>query len=82
MSESLAHHVTLGDRGRFVIPSQVRERHGWDQGTPLVSVDTDSGLLVMSAKVALELLRSKLSGRDLVADLLDDRRAEVRKESS
>ena len=77
MSTNVAHPMALGDRGRLVIPIDVRERHGWETGTPLVSIDTDAGLLVMSAKEGLAWLRSRLQGRDLVAELLAERAAEV-----
>jgi bifunctional DNA-binding transcriptional regulator/antitoxin component of YhaV-PrlF toxin-antitoxin module len=77
MSTNVAHPIALGDRGRLVIPIDVRERHGWETGTPLVSIDTDAGLLVMSAKEGLAWLRSRLQGRDLVAELLAERAAEV-----
>jgi bifunctional DNA-binding transcriptional regulator/antitoxin component of YhaV-PrlF toxin-antitoxin module len=77
MSTNVAHPISLGDRGRLVIPIDVRERHGWETGTPLVSIDTDAGLLVMSAKEGLAWLRSRIQGRDLVAELLAERVAEV-----
>ena len=79
---NLSHSVALGDRGRFVIPSEVRERHGWNTGESLIAVDTDAGLIVMSTDEALTWLRSRLEGRDLVAELLADRRAEVEREGS
>jgi bifunctional DNA-binding transcriptional regulator/antitoxin component of YhaV-PrlF toxin-antitoxin module len=82
MSESNSHNVVLGSHGSFVIPAQVRARHGWDQGISLVSLDTESGLLIMSVGDALELLRSRLSGRDLVAELFADRKSEVSRESA
>lgn len=82
MGANISHPVSLGDRGRFVIPSDVRERHGWDTGTALVAVDTDAGLIVMSTDEALAWLQSRLEGRDLVAELLTERRAEVEGESA
>jgi len=77
MTGNVSHPISLGDRGRFVIPSEVRERHGWNTGASLVAVDTDAGLIVMSTDDALAWLQSRLEGRDLVAELLADRRAEV-----
>ena len=82
MAGNLSHAVALGDRGCFVIPSDVRERHGWQTGTPLVALDTDAGLIVMSAEEALSWLQSRLEGRDLVAELLADRKAEVEREGA
>ena len=82
MAGNLSHAVALGDRGRFVIPSEVRERHGWNTGESLIAVDTDAGLIVMSTDEALAWLQSRLEGRDLVAELLADRRAEVEREGA
>ena len=80
MSDAITHPITIGDRGRFVVPAEVRERHGWEPGTALVARDTDSGLLVMSADEGLRWLRARLEGRDLVAELLEDRRADVERD--
>lgn len=81
LSNPIPHHVSLGDRGRFVIPAEVRQRHGWDKGSSLVSIDTEEGFLVMSAERALELIRESFQGRDPVAELLAERRAEVDRSS-
>jgi bifunctional DNA-binding transcriptional regulator/antitoxin component of YhaV-PrlF toxin-antitoxin module len=77
MAPPTAHSLALGDRGRFVIPLEVRTRHGWEQGTELIAVDTDAGVLVMSAEEGLAWLRTRFASRDLVAELLAERRAEV-----
>ena len=77
LSNQVAHPVALGDRGSFVIPAEVRLRHGWDKGSPLVSIDTEEGFLVMSADRALDLIRESFKGRDPVAELLADRKDEV-----
>ena len=76
-----AHAISLGDLGRLVIPIEVRDRHGWEAGTPLVAIDTDAGVLVMSADEGLAWLRGRVDGRDLVAELLDERRAEVTRDA-
>jgi AbrB family looped-hinge helix DNA binding protein len=77
MGPAATHPVTIGDRGRLVVPQQVRERHGWEAGTALVAIDTNAGMLVMSVDEGLAWLRHRLQGRDLVAELLEERRAEV-----
>lgn len=81
MGDSTTHAITVGDRGRFVLPHEVRDRHGWEQGTPLVALDTDEGLLVMSVDESLRWLRERISGRDLVTELLEERHAEIERES-
>lgn len=45
-------------------------------------MDTDAGLIVMSTDEALAWLQSRLEGRDLVTELLADRRAEVEREGA
>lgn len=82
MSVNVAHPVAMGDRGRFVVPAAVREHHGWQSGDSLIAIDTDAGMLIMSPEEGLRWLRSRFEGRDLVAELLAERRAEVEHELS
>lgn len=82
MTGITSHALTVGDRGRFVLPAEVRERHGWGPGTALVAIDTDTGLLVMSVDEGLAWMRQRLEGRDVVGELLADRRAEVERETA
>jgi AbrB family looped-hinge helix DNA binding protein len=65
----------MGDRGRIVIPADIRERRSWHTGTPLVVVETPSGVLLADRADLEDLLRRQLAGRDLVTELLDERRA-------
>ena len=67
--------VTMGDRGRLVVPAPLRTAAGLNDGTPLVLVGTPGGVLVMTREQALAHLRGQLAGHDLVADLLTERRA-------
>ncbi len=64
----------MGDRGRLVIPAQVREHAGLSAGVPLILLETTSGLVVMTREQARALARSQLAGTDLVAALLTERR--------
>lgn len=68
------HVVTMGDRGRLVVPQELRERAGLEPGTALVLVETDGGLVMLTRSQAKERIRSDLAGTDLVAELLADRR--------
>ncbi len=66
--------LTMGDRGRLVIPSELRNRRGWAEGTALIAVDSPIGLLLTS-RLELELIvKSQLEGADLVKSLLQERR--------
>lgn len=70
--------VRVGDKGRTVVPADFRERHGWAEGTTLVAVEAGDGsgaLLLLSRDDALAQVREQLAGRDLVRELLEERRA-------
>lgn len=67
--------VTVGDRGRVVLPADLRERAGLAQGTVLALVETPDGIVMMTREQLREVVRRHLAGADLVAGLLADRRA-------
>jgi AbrB family looped-hinge helix DNA binding protein len=64
----------MGDRGRIVIPAEVRERAGLVEGTPLVLVETPEGIALLTRAQLLDRVRRELDGADLVTALLADRR--------
>ncbi len=64
----------MGDRGRLVIPAELRSRAGLTEGTPLVLLDTPSGVVMMSREQLKARVRSELAGLDLVGELLAERR--------
>lgn len=68
--------LVVGDRGRLVVPAEVRERFGLVPGTPLVLLDSSHGLVLMTREQLRERVRNDLAGLDLVGELLADRRAE------
>jgi AbrB family looped-hinge helix DNA binding protein len=67
--------VVMGDRGRLVIPAELRERMHLAAGTPLALVETPRGFLVMTRQELKRLVREDLAGMDLVEELLTERRA-------
>lgn len=69
------HTLSVGDRGRLVIPAEVRERAGLTEGTPLVMLDTPSGLVLLTRDQLRDRVRGELDGLDLVSELLEERRA-------
>lgn len=75
VSMSGTYKVVMGDRGRLVVPSELRERAGLVEGTTLVVLDTPSGIVLMTRRQLRERVRDELSGLDLVAELLAERRA-------
>jgi len=64
----------MGDRGRIVVPAEVRSRAGLLEGTPLVLLDTPSGLVLLTRAQLRARVRDELAGLDLVGELLADRR--------
>lgn len=58
-----------------MVPAELRERVGLNAGTVVVMVETTQGVLVMTREQLRDLVRSDLRGKDLVRELLNDRRA-------
>ncbi|PZQ89795.1 MAG: cell division protein MraZ [Leifsonia xyli] len=69
--------VVVGNKGRLVIPATIRARHAWNEGTTLLTIDTEDGVILMERTRALRLVREQLAGSNLVAELLDERRREA-----
>ena len=74
--------VTMGDRGRLVVPAELRERAGLVEGRRLVLLETSRGVLLLTQDQAKELVRADLEGQDLVGELLADRRREVESDTA
>jgi bifunctional DNA-binding transcriptional regulator/antitoxin component of YhaV-PrlF toxin-antitoxin module len=74
------HTAVMGDRGRLVVPAALREQAGWDQGTVLIMLETDTGVVLMTRDQLHEHVRRDLAGVDLVGELLAERRAAAAKE--
>lgn len=67
--------VTLGTRGRLVVPAPVRAHAGLTEGVPLLLLETPGALVLLTRAQALALVRSQLAGTGVVAGLLAERRA-------
>lgn len=67
----------MGDRGRLVIPAEVRDHAGLAEGTPVVLIETAGGLVLFTRVQLRDRVRADLAGLDLVGDLLAERRAEA-----
>lgn len=66
--------VTMGDRGRLVVPAELRERLGLQAGVPVLLVETPEGVVLTTRAQARALLREQLGETSLVRSLLRDRR--------
>ncbi len=67
--------VVLGDRGRLVIPVELRERLRVSAGDHLVLLDTPRGVVLATREQLKRLVREDLAGLDLVSELLAERRS-------
>ena len=74
------YRVTMGDRGRLVVPVELRERIGLREGTELTLIETPDGLVLLSRRQLRDRVRADLAGLDLVAELLAERSAESARE--
>lgn len=74
------HTVTVGDRGRLVVPAEVRDRLGLTEGTVLVLVEAPDGIVLLTREQLRVRVREELRGADLVTSLLEERRAAARLE--
>jgi len=70
----------MGDRGRLVIPAELRERASLVEGTPLIVVETASGLVLMTREQLRDRVRAELTGLDLIGELLAERRNQAANE--
>lgn len=76
------HTVVMGDRGRIVLPSEVRTRAGLAEGTPMVLVESSDGLVLLTRDQLKERVRRNLAGLELVEELLSARRREAADEDA
>ena len=66
--------VVVVDRGRIVVPAEIRARGEVSEGTPLVLLDTPAGIVLMTREQLRLRIPDELAGLDLVDELLRDRR--------
>ena len=86
MTHTETYTVRLGERGRLVLPAQLRRRAGLREGQELVLIYADG---VMRLATRGELARSGRGmfshagqGRDLISELIEERREEARREAA
>ena len=75
----------IGKGGRVVIPVAFRRALGLEEGSPVVAVLEEDGVRIMSPAHALDRARRIIrehvpAGRDLVQELIDERRDEAGRE--
>lgn len=76
--------VRVGRQGRIVIPVEIREELGLEEGERLTARVEENRLVLESRLAAFERLRHRFRegarGRDPVAELIAERREEARRE--
>jgi bifunctional DNA-binding transcriptional regulator/antitoxin component of YhaV-PrlF toxin-antitoxin module len=66
----------------MVVPAAVRERAGIAEGTVLVLLETDGGLVLLTRDQLRQRVRADFAGTDLVTELLAERRASAEAEDA
>jgi AbrB family looped-hinge helix DNA binding protein len=74
--------IVVGDRGRLVLPADIRERGGIGEGTELIVLETPDGLALLTREQLKRRVRSELAGPSLVADLIEERRTAANAEGA
>ena len=74
--------MRVGDRGRVVLPAELRERRNWSEGTTLIAVETDGGVILTRRDELEQLVRAQLTGVDLVTTLIEERRVAATSEDA
>ena len=72
--------IQVGNKGRIVVPAELRAQHGWSEGTTLVAVERPDGVLLMTLDEALRTARAQLEHADPVGELLTERRLAAQRE--
>ncbi|HLP23950.1 MAG TPA: AbrB/MazE/SpoVT family DNA-binding domain-containing protein [Microbacteriaceae bacterium] len=73
--------LRMGERGRLVIPRELRTHHRWVPGTPIVAIDSEVGVTLVEQSALRKIVAAQLSGRDLVQELIAERKEDARIES-
>ena len=68
--------LNVGERGRVVIPAEIRARHNWQQGTELIALETVHGVQLLPRGALLDALQGSMAGMGTVEEFLADRRRE------
>ncbi len=66
--------MRVGDRGRLVLPAGLRQRRNWTEGTTLVAIETEHGVVLTEQDELEKLVRDQLAGKDVVKELIEERR--------
>ncbi len=86
MAHAETYTVRLGERGRLVLPAELRRRAGLRQGQELVLIYAGGVVRLATRRELARSGRGMFShagrGRDLVSELIRERREEARREDA
>lgn len=74
------YRAVMGDRGRLVIPAELRKRAGFSPGTVLILAEIPNGVAMATRDQIKDQVRQDLAGPDLVGELLAERRRQSQAE--
>lgn len=74
--------VKMGDRGRLVVPAEMRDRLGLHAGRVLVFIESPTGVVLLTRDQLKDRVRSEMAGLNLVDELLEDRRRQAGNEDA
>jgi AbrB family looped-hinge helix DNA binding protein len=75
--------VTVGNKGRIVLPADLRQERGWSEGTILLLLETEGGVELLTRDELERQVLSQVDGTtDVVGELLAERRAEAARENA
>jgi AbrB family looped-hinge helix DNA binding protein len=72
----------MGDRGRLVVPAELRDRWQLHPGARLLLIETAGGIVLATREQVKRLVRSQLPGSSLAEELVSERRAEAAREAA
>ena len=72
--------ISVGNKGRIVVPASARNRHSWREDTELIVVDKPEGVLLMTREEALRAVRNQLGDSSPVDALTSERREQAARE--
>jgi bifunctional DNA-binding transcriptional regulator/antitoxin component of YhaV-PrlF toxin-antitoxin module len=81
------HSIRMGGQGRIVVPAALRAELGFDEGVQLIARIEDGELCIATFRANLERIRNLVrehvpADRDLVAELVAERRREAAQEDA
>jgi len=69
------HFFTIGDRGRVVLPIELRQSRNWPDRTVMFAIETDHGVQLMSRDELRKQLAQEMRGASLADQLIAERHA-------